>query len=77
MTCRDVTEFLMDYLDNALTPDLRRSFDRHLAVCSNCRTYLRQYEATIRATQAAFAAGEAPDTAFPEDLTAAILSTLQ
>ena len=48
MTCRELTEFLIDYVDGTLSPDERARFDGHLARCPDCVTYLRNYEATIR-----------------------------
>jgi anti-sigma factor RsiW len=77
MTCREVTEFLMDYLDGGMPEALRAAFEGHLAVCSNCRTFLAQYQATIRAAHAALAHDDQVDLAIPEDLTRAILASLR
>jgi len=49
-------------------------FDRHLAVCEPCRSFLRQYEDTIRLGRAAFGdpgAHAAAET--PEELVRALL----
>ena len=48
MTCRELTEFLIDYVDGGLAPAERVAFDEHLARCADCVTYLRNYETTIR-----------------------------
>jgi anti-sigma factor RsiW len=76
MTCREVTEFLMDYLDGSLTPDVRTAFEGHLAICANCRAYLQQYTMTLEAAHAAFADETDAEVAIPEELTTAILASL-
>ncbi len=48
ITCRELIEFLMDYIDGTLAPDRRREFERHLAVCPSCVAYLESYKQTIR-----------------------------
>ncbi|MFO0858726.1 MAG: zf-HC2 domain-containing protein [Phycisphaerales bacterium] len=60
MTCKDVSEFLMAYIDDELAPDQRTRFEEHLGDCSSCVRYLDQYKRTIRLGQAAFAASDAP-----------------
>ena len=59
MTCREVADFLADYLSGALADDLRAQFDRHLTLCSNCRAYLATYRATVELGRRAFAAPDA------------------
>jgi anti-sigma factor RsiW len=48
VTCRELTDFLVDYLDGTLGADERGRFDAHLARCPDCVTYLRAYRETIR-----------------------------
>lgn len=60
MTCKDVSEFLMSYIDNELSTDQRRLFEEHLTVCSSCTRYLDQYKRTIRLGQAALTPSDAP-----------------
>lgn len=73
ITCRDVLEFLMAYLDGELPPDHRAAFDHHLALCDACRDYLASYQATIRlAREVDDKDGDAP--APPEDLVRAVLA---
>ena len=48
ITCREVLDFLMSYLDDDLSPDEKQVFERHLGVCSSCVNYLESYKATIR-----------------------------
>ena len=70
MTCREVAEFLMQYVDGELPAAERAAFDRHVAVCPDCQRYLASYRTTIEAERAAFANDE---TEAPEDLVQAIL----
>ncbi len=51
MTCRDLAEFLIDYLDGDLPAEQRLVFETHLRRCPPCEAYLRTYEATIRITK--------------------------
>ena len=71
MTCRDVLDFLMAYLDGELTAEQRAAFDHHLSLCDACRDYLASYRATLRLERAAD-----PDAAppVPDELVRAILA---
>ena len=64
MTCREFTDFLMDYLSNELTPDARSAFDAHLRVCSNCERYLTSYRESVVLGKHAFdnEDGQVPST---------------
>ena len=48
LTCREMTDFLADYLDGSLGVAERHLFDEHLAGCPECIAYLRSYAETIR-----------------------------
>ena len=77
MTCRQLAEFIMDYLDGELPGDVHGVFERHLALCPACDCYLRQYRATVAAGRAAFVQcedGELPSDV-PEALIVAILES--
>jgi predicted anti-sigma-YlaC factor YlaD len=74
LTCRACADFLADYLSGELAVDVRTLFDVHLDRCRNCRVYLEQYAAVIRAGQRACAReNELAAETFPEDLVRAIL----
>ena len=47
MTCQQLIDFLMSYLDNELPLEQRAEFDRHMAGCPSCVDYLKTYEKTI------------------------------
>ncbi len=75
ITCRELIDFLADYLDGALTDRQRQDFQRHLAICPSCRAYLSMYETTIRTERAAFGDDEKALAEAPEELIRAILET--
>lgn len=74
LTCRDVAEFLMAYLDRELDEAHRAAFEHHLAECDECVLYVRRYEATVRLGKAAFDDPAGPPDALPERLARAILA---
>ena len=47
ITCREVLEFVMSYLDGDLTVEQRHEFERHIGVCPSCVNYLDTYKTTI------------------------------
>lgn len=72
MTCRELEEFLMDYVSNELPAETRDPFEVHLARCPNCVEYVHQYRITIEAGQKAFCVDDdLPEV--PEELVRAIL----
>lgn len=78
MTCRELIDFLMSYLDGELPDDVRAPFEHHLSLCPPCDRYLRQYKATVAAGKAAFANTDADVPAdVPEELIHAVLQSRQ
>ena len=75
LNCRELIEFLDDYLDKSLAANVRRDFESHLAMCPPCRDYLHSYAETIRlAGSLCDDADEIPDSV-PEELVRAILAS--
>lgn len=82
ITCRELTGFLMDYVDGALDGQQREAFERHLAACPPCVDYLASYRATVELTRELAApppadapAGDATTSgAIPEELVRAVLA---
>lgn len=75
MTCRDMVQFLMDYLSEELPSDTREVFEQHVHACPDCVTYLETYRETIVLCRESFTlrdADAAPEV--PEDLIQAILA---
>ena len=73
MTCREMTEFLMDYLDGELSPEVNAQFEEHIAKCGDCVRFIDTYKKTIQLGKAAMC--DKPETAppVPEGLVQAIL----
>lgn len=75
MTCQEVAEFLMEYLDGRLSESERHCFEEHLRECPDCVAYMATYQETIRLGKEAFSTGdESFGPKVPEDLIRAILS---
>jgi predicted anti-sigma-YlaC factor YlaD len=47
MTCRELTDFLDEYLAGALASEVRGQFEAHLTECRDCLVYLRGYRETV------------------------------
>jgi len=74
MTCRELIDFLGDYVAGTLDADARATFDVHLADCAVCADYVRTYRDTIRlAKDAAAHDDETTAAAMPTELVDAIL----
>jgi anti-sigma factor RsiW len=84
ITCRQLLDFIYDYLEGTLPSDQRAEFERHLAVCPSCINYLETYKQTSRISKLALRPqpDESPETAsesdeeLPESLVRSILSAL-
>jgi anti-sigma factor RsiW len=51
LTCEDVNNFLVAYLDDDIPDNLRRRYEAHVARCEVCSAYLSQYRSTMRLTR--------------------------
>ena len=50
LTCRELVELVTEYLEGALPPGDAARFERHLAICPGCTTYVEQIRETVRQT---------------------------
>lgn len=74
ITCGELEAFLVDYLDGTLPRGTRQRFRLHLNLCTDCRAYVRSYEATVALGKAAFAhPDDAPPDTVPDELVRAVL----
>jgi anti-sigma factor RsiW len=75
MTCQELVDFLMDYLDGLLPAPQRLSFEEHLGQCPDCVAYLETYQQAIRLGKEACTTGDEPvPPEVPEELVRAILT---
>jgi predicted anti-sigma-YlaC factor YlaD len=65
LTCRELIEFLDDYIDGSLEEHLVCRFRQHLDACPPCRDYLESYRGTVRLLGCVC---PEPDGAVPEDV---------
>ena len=49
VTCQELVELVTDYLEGALSDEMRSRVDAHLATCPFCQIYLDQMLQTVRA----------------------------
>jgi len=73
MTCKELIEFLSDYLAGEVAPQQRQAFERHLAVCPSCAAYLETFKRTIQLSKSSFEQDESGVRQVPEELVQAIL----
>ena len=75
MTCQELADFIMDYVDGNLPDVQHRTFEEHLAVCPSCIEYLKSYKTTkMVLDDLGCDAQEQVPHEVPEDLVSAILA---
>jgi anti-sigma factor RsiW len=74
ITCRELTDFLLQYLAGEIRGRRRAVFEAHLAACDGCHAYLRGYEEAVRLGRDAFCSDEPIPEDLPEDLVHAVLA---
>lgn len=47
LVCQQAVELATEYLEGSLSRRERRAFERHLAACDGCETYLDQIRAVL------------------------------
>lgn len=71
IACTAFEDFIVDYLEDRLSPNQRRVFEWHIRLCRECKDYLAAYRRSIAMGKEALTE-ETPD--IPDDLVHAILA---
>lgn len=71
ITCRQLIDFIADYVAGEVDDVTRHDFERHLGVCASCRAYLDSYRKTMTSTKSM--ASDDP-VEVPEELVGTILA---
>ena len=50
VTCKDANGFLMDYLENRLSGEVKKALEYHLSLCKTCVKFVNTYKKTIQLT---------------------------
>jgi anti-sigma factor RsiW len=75
VTCRELVDFMTDYVSDELSTESRAAVESHLSSCTNCRRYLASYRETVTLGKRAFEDVDADVlAAVPEALVKAILA---
>ena len=46
MTCQELADFILDFVEGRLPEDQHEVFEKHLSVCPSCVAYIRSYKST-------------------------------
>jgi anti-sigma factor RsiW len=71
MTCRQLTELLIDYVNGELTPEQQSTVHSHLCLCQPCVAYLETYKITIQLTR------QLPPAPLPPQLVERLLAAME
>jgi predicted anti-sigma-YlaC factor YlaD len=50
VNCHELVELITDYLEGAMSQEMRARVDEHLVDCDGCTAFLDQFRTTIRVT---------------------------
>ena len=50
-TCKEITDLIFGYLNDQLSPRVKRDFQRHLRICPDCVNFLNTYQKTASVTR--------------------------
>ncbi len=75
ITCRELIDFIAEYLDGGLDDAPRVEFERHLGVCPSCVAYLDSYRTTVSLGKEALRPTDEPvNGSVPEAFVRAVLA---
>ncbi|HEU4343909.1 MAG TPA: anti-sigma factor [Candidatus Binatia bacterium] len=50
-SCKEITELVYDYLNDKLSPAVKRDLKQHLRLCPDCISFLNTYKKTVAVTR--------------------------
>lgn len=50
ISCKEMVDLIMDYLDGRLDPETSKDFDMHIEGCIDCYAFLNTYKKTVTLT---------------------------
>jgi RNA polymerase sigma-70 factor (ECF subfamily) len=74
ISCREFEDFLVDFLEGALSYRQRFVFEIHLRTCSDCRAYLDRYRRTVALGRKACGQEESP---LPADMPPRLVEAIE
>jgi anti-sigma factor RsiW len=76
LTCKQLDDFLVDFLDGTLPFRQRLTMQMHLGLCAECRQYVAEYRRAIELGRKA-CHSEQQFEQVPEELIQAVLASVQ
>ncbi len=46
VSCKSITDLIWKYVSNRLSPNLKREFEEHIRICTDCVNFLNTYKKT-------------------------------
>lgn len=77
LTCKQLVEFLAEYLDGEMDESMRAQFEQHVDMCPPCKDYLKTYRETLRMCRSTCNDEQKKPGPVPPELVQVILSTLK
>lgn len=74
MTCREITDFLAEYIAGKTSAEEKAIFDEHMRDCPPCHVYMEQYKRTIELGKRACKDDDPAASEIPEGVIKAILA---
>ncbi len=74
-SCKEVCEFLSDFVDGQMSAVRRLAFEAHLKACPPCAEYMHQFALTIKLSKKCCCPGK-PTSPIPDDLITAVCAAM-
>ena len=71
LSCREIVQLATEYLEGTMPAEARLRFERHVAICPPCRSFLGQMRETLRLS------GELPEESLSPETREALLEAFR